>query len=256
MRKVLTANIAVLIGLSSFCFAETNNIRPKVVVAVIDTGLDSSLMHKPWICKDGNKDFTGTSLKDNHGHGTHIAGLVEQYAKNKILGKSTLKELDVESSVDFCIMILKFYDPASKLDFIDTSNQALEWALLQKVDVINYSGGGVSFSRKEHDIVQRIIKAGIKIVAAAGNERSNIDVNKFYPAMHDPKNIIIVGNLVSAHSRAIATSSNYGKSVNAWEVGTNVISRSPGGTVNLMSGTSQSAAIKSGKIVREMLLRK
>ena len=73
--------------------------------------------------------------------------------------------------------------------------------------------------------------------------------------MYD-KRIYIVGNLVKKDSRSIANTSNYGEPVNTWEVGTNVLSRLPGKSFGFMTGTSQATAVKTGKIVREMLLNK
>lgn len=261
MGKLIIINaIAVLLTSCSAADVAKQEVplkRPKVVVAVIDTGIDIGLMNKPWICKFGNKDFTGTGLKDNHGHGTHIAGIIEQYAKNTIITTAdSYKALD-QATADFCVMVIKFYDPkAPDEDNLEQTIAALKWAIDQKVNIINYSAGGTKPSSEEKVQILRALRKGIKIVAAAGNEHSDIDKHKYFPAMYDPQKITIVGNLVSAQSRSIASSSNYGKSVNTWEVGTNVVSRLPGMTFGTMSGTSQATAIKSGKIVRQMLLTK
>lgn len=281
MKKVLlTSLITLLVGAS--CIADvgikTVEKRPKVVVAVIDTGIDQSLMSQPWICKNGHKDFTGAGLEDNHGHGTHIAGLVEQYAKGVVfnIGKNTSKDID-NASADFCVIIIKYYDPKRpNSDNLANTIASFKWAIDQKVDIINYSGGGTSFSKEEYEVVETALNKGIKFVAAAGNERSDIDKNKYYPAMYDDR-IIRVGNLVSDKvttkvvtslhlegsklvpkketiiERDIASSSNYGKSINTWEIGTKVLSRLPTKSWGYMTGTSQATAIKSGKIVREML---
>lgn len=259
MYKVLTTNVLVLMALASTCVAQDEagaNKRPKVVVAVIDTGIDKTLMSKPWVCNFGNRDFTDTTLNDVHGHGTHIAGIIEQYAKGVVLTNKTPQQLD-EAKADFCIVVLKYYDEkATGSKNMERTVEALKWAVDLKVDVINYSGGGVDPSYAEKVQIMRALKAGIKVVAAAGNERSDIDKNKYYPAMYDAKHIIIVGNLVNERSRSIASSSNYGASVNSWEVGTDVFSRLPTGRYGYMTGTSQATAVKSGKIVREMLTTK
>lgn len=255
MKRVLATNLSVMLGLASVCVAD---IKPepkqaKVVVAVIDTGIDPTLMSKPWICKEGHKDFTGSGLVDNHGHGTHIAGIVEQHAKKVILDfkKNNLKSLD-DATADFCIIAIKYFDPKVKSDNLDLTIKSLRWAIDQKVDIINYSGGGTEYSEKEFKLIEEALKKGIKVVAAAGNERSNLETAKYYPAMYDQR-IFIVGNLQSNYDKTRAPTSNYGKPVNTWEVGTNVISRLPGGTIGFMTGTSQATAVKSGKIVREML---
>lgn len=281
MKQVLLTSLITLLAGAS-CIADvgikTVEKRPKVVVAVIDTGIDQSLMSQPWICKNGHKDFTGAGLEDNHGHGTHIAGLVEQYAKGVVfnIGKNTSKDID-NASADFCVIIIKYYDPKRPdSDNLANTVASFKWAIDQKVDIINYSGGGTSFSKEEYEVVEMALNKGIKFVAAAGNERSDIDKWKYYPAMYDDR-IIRVGNLVSDKvttkvvtslhleglkltpkeetviERDIASSSNYGKSINAWEIGTKVLSRLPTKSWGYMTGTSQATAIKSGKIVREML---
>src|SRR5271165_1628236 len=66
--------------------------KKTTVIAVIDTGFGAGEFwdgqEKTRLCKFGHKDFTGgeTSSKfgtndkvpvDNHGHGTHIAGIVD-----------------------------------------------------------------------------------------------------------------------------------------------------------------------------------
>lgn len=261
MYRVLAINTFVVLSLASYCVADVGpkieTKQAKVVVAVIDTGIDESLMSKPWLCKSGHKDFTGAGLKDNHGHGTHIAGIVEQYAKDfplELGSKRVPQDLD-KKSADFCIIVIKYYDPKVSTDNLKNTINSFKWAIEQKVDIINYSGGGTEFSSEEFKQVKIALDKGIKFVAAAGNERSDIDKSKYYPAMYD-KRIFIVGNLVTKHSQDRAPSSNYGKSVNTWEVGTNVMSRLPGATFGYMTGTSQATAVKSGKIVREMLTAK
>lgn len=231
--------------------------QKRVMIAVIDTGLDEALMNKSWVCPTGHKDFTGNGLKDNHGHGTHISGLVDQYAKDFIFLKNKKAPADIDKvQIDYCQIIVKYYDPkVPHNDNLKATIKSFRWAIDQKVDIINYSGGGTSYSEEEKKLIVEALNKGIKVVAAAGNERSDIDKHKYYPAMYDSR-ISIVANLVSANSRQVASSSNYGQSVNTYEIGTNVLSRLPGAGFGYMTGTSQAAAIKSGKLVREMLSTK
>lgn len=249
--------------------------KKRIIVAVIDTGLDSSLMNKEWVCPTGHKDFTGTGLQDNHSHGTHVSGLIDQYAKDFIFLKhKDVKPSDIDSiSVDYCQIIIKYYDPKYKSDNLQNTIKAFRWAIDQHVDIINYSGGGVDASEEEKAVVQEALNKGIKFVAAAGNERSNIDEKKYYPAMYDSR-IFIVANLVDykvekivkkivdkqgtititeTTKRNIASSSNYGLSISDYELGTNLLSRLPSGTYGYMTGTSQATAVKTGKIIKEMM---
>lgn len=231
--------------------------KKKVMIAVIDTGLASELMNKSWVCPEGHKDFTGKGLVDNHGHGTHISGIVDQYAKDFIFMKNKKTPSDIDKiEIDYCQIIIKYSDPtAYGGDSLYNTIKSFRWAIDQHVDIINYSGGGTEPNSKEKALIKEALDKGIKVVAAAGNERSDIDLSKYYPAMYD-KRIIIVGNLVSLNSRTIASSSNFGKSVNTWEIGTDIFSRLPRGTFGYMTGTSQATAIKSGKLVREILFTK
>jgi subtilisin family serine protease len=252
--KVLITSL-ILIG--SFCesYADVGQKFPrKIKVAIIDTGIDQLMMNSSSLCETGHKDFTGAGLADHHGHGTHISGIVDQYSKNFIPEPTSSNKDNLELiASNYCQIIIKFFDsPSYKTNALNNTIMAFRWAINQNVDIINYSGGGTTFSKEERDIVVEALNKGIKVVAAAGNEKSNIDKIKYFPAMYD-KRIFIVGNLVDNYSRSIAASSNYGKSVNSWEVGANVFSRLPNKAWGFMSGTSQATAVKTGKLIREML---
>src|SRR5690606_39020528 len=80
-----------------------------------------------FITKTGN-------LSDNHGHGTHIAGIVGAEGGNGI-GISGV-------SPKVSLMILKYYDPkAPGTDNLRNTIKAIHYAVEKKVDIINYSGG-------------------------------------------------------------------------------------------------------------------
>jgi subtilisin family serine protease len=262
MKRLILTKFLVILSVSSLCSADVGWARlPRkkkpIVVAVIDTGIDQAMMSNNSLCDSGHKDFTSTGLNDRHGHGTHISGLIDQYAKGYIFswGKDNW-HID-KINVDYCQIIIKYYDPkAQNSDNMRNTIEAFRWAIAQHVDIINYSGGGEVPSTTEKAVILEALNKGIKIVAAAGNEKSDIDKKSshYYPAYYD-KRIYIVGNLVE-DGKHIAKSSNYGKSVNSWEIGTNVISKIPGHAVGTMTGTSQATAIKTGKLVHEMLTNK
>ena len=238
--------------------------KKPIIVAVIDTGISDRLAKMPYLCKVGHKDFTGTGLNDNHGHGSHISGLIQQYVTNNILSKTTTKsKLDrmFFTKSPYCQVILKYYDPTQQnADTLAQEIQAIQYAINIKVDYINFSGGGTTKSQEEIDLIKKALDSGIKIVVAAGNEDANIDevttkdsdikYEHYYPANDDPR-ITIVGNLSQNNQRC--PSSNYGSTVNAWEIGENVMSTTING-FGIMTGTSQATAIKTGKLIREALL--
>lgn len=214
-----------------------------VVVAVIDTGIQ---MDHPFLVdniyvRQGKKsaenygvDFSTKvpSFKpiDAHGHGTHVAGIV----------KSVFPDVK--------LLALKYYNPqASGQQNLESTVKALEYAVRMNVDIINYSGGGPEPSTEELRVLKEAEKKGIIIVAAAGNERSNIDdkKNAYYPASYGLSNIITVG----AHDEEmqIIASSNYGKnSVDIAAPGHRIRSAIPQGGSGFMTGTSQATAFVSG----------
>ncbi len=213
-------------------------------VAVIDTGFDfsstwsHSQLDKPKLCAEGHRSFThDASLHDNHGHGTHIAGLIAQGNKD----------------IDYCLIIIKYFDPKSvNEDNLQNSLKAYVWAISQHADIINYSGGGMERSYLECEYMNLAMKNGAIVVAAAGNEASDLSKRPYYPAMCDDR-IIKVVNVNSKQVRH--PSSNYtsvpiANVVN--ELGVNVLSLLPNNSTGSMTGTSQATAIVTSGLVRSL----
>lgn len=217
--------------------------KKEIVVAVVDTGIEFNhpFLKNNLFVKEGTlsaknfgMDFSTKSPsklpKDNHGHGTHVAGIV----------KSVFPEVK--------IMALKYYNPhASGQDNLRSTIKALKYAVDQNVDIINYSGGGPEPSAAEKAVLVEAEKKGILIIAAAGNEKSNIDnlKNTYYPASYGLSNIITV----AAHDEfnQVIASSNYGKkSVEIAAPGFRIRSAIPGSGAGLMTGTSQATAFVTG----------
>lgn len=215
----------------------------EIVVAVIDTGIQGDHpfikdnIHVVQGKKDANNygvDFSGEKVTfaptDAHGHGTHVAGIV----------KSVFPDVK--------LLALKYYNPkASGQANLDATIKALQYAVDKNVDVINYSGGGPEASVEELRVLKAAEKKGILVIAAAGNERSNIDDKRhaYYPASYGLSNIITVG----AHDDAlnIIPSSNYGKnSVDIAAPGHRIRSAIPNSTAGYMTGTSQATAFVTG----------
>jgi major intracellular serine protease len=241
MVKVTAQILVVLAGcsLSAVCSADT------LKIAVIDTGYDFKAKWPtnpdhptPMLCKEGHTDLTTIKtspnyLKDNHGHGTHIAGLIAKYA---IKG--------------YCLLIVKNYDPKTVSDNLVNTIKAFEYAISQDVDIINYSGGGQNKSEMECAVVRKALDKGIIIVAAAGNEGTKLKDN-YYPALCDSR-VIMVAN-VDTNNRTIASSSNLNKDTVSID-GTRVKSLLPSGEYGFMTGTSQATAIITGKLVQTLTI--
>lgn len=246
------------------------------IVAVIDTGADvnhEDLSENIWVnpgetgldAKGRNKATNGidddnngyvddvhgwnfvsnnNDLTDNHGHGTHIAGIIGAVAENK-KGISGI-------APEVSLMIIKYYDPkVPSTDNLKNTINSIKYAVKMGANIINYSGGGVDYSQDEFEAVKEAEKKGILFVAAAGNERSNSDQFHYYPADYKLSNIISVTALDP--NRTILPSSNYGtETVDLAAPGQNIISTLPGNSYGFMTGTSQATAFVSGAAVLVM----
>lgn len=206
------------------------NSTPSIAkVAIVDTGLD--LMDKRFtslLC--GAKDFTGEGIVDKIGHGTHVAGLIKQYAENS----------------SYCLIILKYYSLRGENGLAFTT--ALQEAINMGASIINISGGGDNPAMLEYQIIKN--NPNVIFVSAAGNDNKNLDKEVYYPASYNLFNILVVGSLNRNGFKA--SSSNYGSIVKKWEIGEDVVSAAPGGFQGVMSGTSVATAIATGKLIKRL----
>jgi len=235
--------------LIALAFLSLNVANAKTtVVAVIDSGIDGASPNH--LCKHGHKSFSTRltdPLKDEEGHGTHIAGIISSTAGDG----------------DYCIVSIKYYDSkAQGKENGIAMIKSIQYAVNIKVDFINISGGGPEPSHKEYAAVLNALNKNIRMIVAAGNEHENLDnLCNYYPACYD-KRIVMVGNLQVNKDKfddydnnivEPCPSSNYGKRVTRWEIGTDVLSTLPGGKKGYMTGTSQATAVATGLELREVL---
>lgn len=232
------------------------DLRVNVWVNPGESGLDAKGRDKAnnGIDDDGNgyvDDVHGwnfvsnnADLTDNHGHGTHIAGIIGAEAGN---GKGI-----AGIAPQVSLMILKYYDPKVQgTDNLKNTVNSIRYAIKMKANIINYSGGGTEFSQEEHDAIEEARKQGILVVAAAGNERSNSDNHKYFPADYGLSNIISVTAIDP--STEVLASSNYGtETVDIAAPGQNILSTLPGNSYGYMTGTSQATAFVTGAAVLVM----
>ncbi|MFS4460442.1 S8 family peptidase [Bdellovibrio sp. HCB2-146] len=227
-----------------------------IVVAIIDTGVDiehplirDHLWKNPKE-KDNERDNDGNGyagdlhgwnfvsnnhdLSDSLGHGTHVAGIIQQQARNH--------------KVRF--MILKYYDPQkSGQENLLNTVKAIRYATEMGADIINYSGGGDERSLMEEAAIRDAQRKGILFIAAAGNEGRNTDLMGFYPAGYRLANVLSVAAM-DQQKRKLASSNFGSRSVDVIAPGKNIYSALPGGKYGLMSGTSQATAWVSGQAAR------
>jgi subtilisin family serine protease len=228
-----------------------------VIVAVIDTGIDANhpdLKPNLWKAPSSNLpgigpvygwDFVTRSANpvDFHGHGTHIAGIIGAIANPKTGTAGVSKSVQ--------IMAVRYYSESAP-GSVNLANtiKALHYAIDNGAKIINYSGGGPEYSEEEFQAMKKAEQHGVLIVAAAGNDHHNTDVEdyRYYPAAYQLKglrNIITVASINSDNQ--ILSSSNWGiKSVDVAAPGEGILSTIPAGRYGKMTGTSQATAFVSG----------
>jgi thermitase len=222
--------------------------KQTIKVAVVDTGIDANHPDlKDNICRKKGSDEFGfdyvTNKKnpdDKHGHGSHVAGIIGATAKAGA-GASGV-------APNICIMAVRYYsDTASGAQNLSNTVKAINYAIDNGANIINYSGGGAEFSAAELKAIQRAEAKGILFVAAAGNEYQNTDDsgNAYYPAAYGLSNIIAVA--ATNIRNQLLPSSNWGKKhVHVAAPGENIFSTLPKGRYGYLTGTSQATAFVSG----------
>lgn len=237
--------------------SSTPKFRNTVVIAVVDTGLDlDSFDGKLWtnsaevkngLDDDGNgvvDDIHGwnfvtqsAEIDDTHGHGTHVSNLIAHVADSRAIE----------------VMPLVYYGSnVSGAEALRNSIAALRYAIEKRVDIINYSGGGLFPSDEEKMVLAEADRLGILVVAAAGNEGSRGGSQKFYPANYGLSNIISVGAMRKS-GEPLPESNSGTQTVDVIALGEKVKAKTPGGLLKEMTGTSQATAIVSGLAARIIL---
>lgn len=252
---------------SAYKLYGTSNTSP-VIVAVVDTGVDTQhedLKDVIWknpgeipgngIDDDNNgyiddvygintliRDANGKATvnnKDTHSHGTHVSGTIAAKQNNgigiagiasnvKIMGIRTVPNDGDETDVDVA--------------------EAFVYAAKNGAKIINCSFGKSNNEGKRliPDTLKYIAdNYGVLVIAAAGNESSDIDKNPTYPASFDNANLLIIA--ASSSGGGMSYFSNYGKiNVDVAAPGSNIFSTVPGNKYESMSGTSMATPTTVG----------
>jgi cerevisin len=198
-----------------------------VDIYIVDTGIDTTHADFEGRASWGTTKY-GKDKVDKDGHGTHVAGtaISKHYGVAKAANAIAVKVLeDGEGSTSALI---------SGLDWVISNVK-----VTTRPSVVNLSLGG-SVSASVDTAVQSVIAALIPVVAAAGND--NYDARTTSPACSP--GAITVG-ACNIHDTK-CTFSNWGKDVNVWAPGENIISTCPGGGTNTLDGTSMATPHVSG----------
>ncbi|WP_394615676.1 S8 family peptidase [Lentzea sp. JNUCC 0626] len=210
------------------------NTASNVNAYVLDTGIRKTHSEFEGRATDGY-DFidNDATAQDCQGHGTHVAGTVggKTYGvakKAKLVG---VRVLDCNGSGPW-----------------DTIIRGIDWVTAngKKPAVVNMSLGGSGTNASLENAVKRSISAGFTYVLAGGN--SGQDACNFTPA-RTPE-AITVGASDRTDKRSIYTagSSNYGKCLDIWAPGSDIVSASHSNDTGTrsMGGTSMASPHVAG----------
>jgi thermitase len=202
-----------------------------VLVAVVDTGIyykhpdllpNYVALGYDWV-NDDNDPI------DDHGHGTHCAGIVAA-ATNNGVGISGIAQVGVMAEKGLAYNGIGYED--------DLAN-AIVHAVDQGADIISCSWGSSSDSQLIHDAVEYATSKGALVVAAAGNSGSS---EKHYPAAYPE----VVAVTATNEKDKLASFSTYGDWVDIAAPGASVVSTFLWGTYVSMSGTSMACPHVAG----------
>ena len=226
------------------------------LVAILDTGVDGR--HRDLdaqIVPRWARSFVDESpLVDRSGHGTHIAGIVAAEAGNGFGGVGV---------ADARLLIVKVADGRGRAT-TSAVVRGIQYAVERRAKVINLSLGGDGFSRAEQRAILDARRAGVLVVAAAGNTGRQ-ESRREYPGAY--AHVLAVA-AVRSDNAPIADSTR-GPQVAIAAPGKKIVSTWPKDRFGAQTGTSVATAIVTGAAarllsqrpkldasqVREMLLR-
>ena len=240
----------------------------ETIVAVIDTGVDythpdlipsmwvntAELNGTPGVDDDGNgyvDDIYGASTvgasyyhtgdpMDDHGHGTHVAGIIAMAAGNR--------EGGVGVAYGAKIMAIKagYGEGFNSTDVAE----AIRYAVANGADIINMSFGGGGREFLTEEALQDAFGSCV-LVASAGNDNTPTNDTGMGVDIYPAALPYVLGVMASDQAGNLATFSNWdilprkGADYDLVAPGVDIFSTLPGGQYAFWSGTSMAAPIVS-----------
>ena len=203
-------------------------INSSIIVAVIDTGVDYA---HPDIAPNylGGYDWVNddSDPMDDNGHGTHCAGIIAAVVNNSI---------GIAGIANVRILAEKALNSNGEGYCSDVAN-AIQHAVDRGAKIISMSLGGAEHSQTLEQACQYAWNKGALLVAASGNEHSQI----CYPAAYDT--VIAVGSITE--NDELSYFSNFGLEQELVAPGEGILSTYPSGYV-YESGTSMATPHVAG----------
>lgn len=206
-----------------------NAVARKIKVAIIDSGVDecNGIDVKVRFNLVPSEQDVIPIYDDITGHGTAIAGII---AGKKVKDRNCQ---GINQNVElYSIKVMESDNTASLSRVVEAIYKAIEY----DVDIINMSFGTTVNSKILHQAIRKAKKAGILIIAAAGN-RGNIDGRVEYPAAYEE--VMAVGSVDS--NGEISDDSSFEEKIDVLAPGELIKTTTNFGLETVFSGTSMAA---------------
>lgn len=207
----------------------------EVTIAIVDTGIDYNHPDLAANYKGGGYDWVNNDFNpmDDNSHGTHCAGIAAA-ALNNAVGVAGVAQVKLWAE--------KVLD-SSGSGYWDKIASGIIHATDMGVNVISMSLGGYGYSSLMDGACSYAWSHGVIIVAAAGNDYTNIDIYPFYPACYST---VIAVSATNSADNFDSSYSNYGNKIEVSAPGTSVYSTVPGNSYGYKTGTSMACPHVAG----------
>ena len=262
-NKAVKAVAGVDVNVEPLWQAVSNKTSKKIIVALIDSGVDvnqPALQGKLWkntkeiagdnIDNDGNgyvDDYDGyntysynNDVTDEMEHGTHCAGIIAANGKDNVWG--------VTGTSNVTVMSVKVFSDAERGD---TSNcKANSFSILRGIKYAEANGAKIcnlSLGMKADDTVlqEYIFSSNMLFVCATGNDGNMLEYRPVYPACYQFDNVISVANVRC--DGTLHETSNYSDTLASVAApGTEIYSTFPKEQYGFQTGTSMATPYVTG----------
>lgn len=203
----------------------------EVIIAVLDTGIDMDHEDLAGHLLPGRNMFKDTDdVSDEHGHGTHVAG-ISSAITNNITGIAGM-------TWNNKILPVKVLDDQGEGSLYEIT-RGIIWATDQGARVINLSLGDDVSAQMLHEAVRYADERDVVLIAAAGNENVQVPM---YPAAYEE--VLAVAATDQHEEKAVF--SNFGDYMDVTAPGEHIPSTFIDDQYVFMSGTSMAAPHVSG----------